>query len=100
MNSRETLIFQALKFKSQHTGSVNSFLLDAVLGDSDYSDPISKITRNVCAMVPIELANEMDQLCGILEMSKREMITLAITDFLDKARDVLVEFDAMPKGEA
>lgn len=100
MKSRETLILQTLKFKSLHTGNSNSPLIDAVLQDPENAEHVSKLTRNVCAMVSIELANEMDQLCDILQLSKREVITMAIIDFLDKARDVLGEFDAMPKGEA
>ena len=99
MKSREILILQALKFKALHTGESNSFLIDAALQDPDYKEQFSKLTRNVCAMVSIDLANEMDQLCGILEMSKRELITLAIVDFLEKARGVLEEFDALPQGE-
>ena len=42
----------------------------------------------------------MEQLGGLLSLNKREIITLAIHDFLDKARDVLEEFDAMPESEA
>ena len=102
MNSRETLIYQALKFKRHHTGEANSFFLDAALAskDPEFTEHFAKITKNVCAMISIELADEMDQIGGILELNKREMITLAIIDFLEKARGVIEEFDVMPTDAA
>ena len=41
----------------------------------------------------------MEALSGLLDLNKREMITLALIDFLDKAKATLDEFDAWPKCE-
>ena len=34
----------------------------------------------------------------MLELNKREIITMALHDFLDKANSVIDEFDALPEG--
>ena len=55
-----------------------------------------EITKNVCARVPIQLAKEMETVGNMLDLNKREIITMALIDFLDKARDTLTEFKAWP----
>ena len=100
MNTRETLILHTLKFKQLHTDGHNmpGHFLDHLLDENP--ERADELTKNVCARIPLVLANEMEQLGGLLSLNKREIITLAIHDFLDKARDVLEEFDAMPESEA
>lgn len=100
MKTREMLIFKALQFKQLHsTGS--SFpgeLVDHVLEHNpERSD---ELTKNVCARIPLQLAQEMEAVGGMLDLNKREIITLALNDFLDNAKAVMQEFDAMPEGEA
>lgn len=92
MNTRETLVLSTLQMKAIHTGSGNSSLLDAVLADNPQA--ADELTKNVCARIPLDLAHEMEQLGGLLNINKREMITLAIRDFLDQAEGVMREFDA------
>jgi hypothetical protein len=98
MNTRETLILHALQFKQLNDGSGHADIVDHLLTENP--ERADELTKNVCARIPLVLANEMEQLGGLLNLNKREIITLAIHDFLDKARDVLEEFDAMPEGEA
>ena len=100
MNTRETLILKALQFKELHTSgsSMGGALVDHLLEQNP--EKADELTKNVCARIPLVLANEMEQLGGLLSLNKREIITLAIHDFLDKARDVLEEFEAMPESEA
>ena len=38
----------------------------------------------------------MEAVGGMLDLNKREIITMALNDFLDKARDTLTEFKAWP----
>lgn len=94
MNTRETLILKALQSKALQAGADNGFL-DVLL--SQNPEQADQLTKNVCARIPIELARDMEGLGGLLDLNKREIITLAIRDFLDKANDTLTEFDAWPK---
>ena len=100
MNSRETLILHTLQFKQLHTAgsSLSADIVDKLLDDD--SKAADEITKNVCARIPLELANEMEQLGGMIGLNKREIITMAIHDFLEKARGVIEEFDVMPTDAA
>ena len=94
MNTRETLVFKTLAWKQTLTGS-GADLVDHLL-DQD-QEKADELTKNVCARVPLQLAKDMETLGGMLDLNKREIITMALNDFLDKARDTLTEFKAWPE---
>ena len=94
MTPRETLILKALQFKSVHSGASMDGLVDTILAQNP--DQADAITKNVCARLPIGLVEEMEQLGGLLSLNKREIITMALIDCLEKANGVLDEFDAWP----
>ncbi|MDO8945473.1 MAG: hypothetical protein Q7U75_19980 [Desulfobacterales bacterium] len=94
MNTRETLILKALEFKNVHTGSSIGGLVDQLLAQNP--DQADAITKNVCARIPVGLAEEMEQIGGLIGLNKREIITMAIVDFLEKAQGVMDEFNAWP----
>ena len=96
MNTRETLILKTLQSKALQAGADNGFI-DTLL--SQNPEQADQITKNVCARIPIELARDMEGLGALLDLNKREIITLAIRDFLEKADQTLTEFDAWPKTE-
>lgn len=98
MNSRETLILKALQFKQLHTNGhdMPGQFLDHLL--EQHPEKADELTKNVCARIPLQLAQEMETLGGMLELNKREIITMALHDFLDKAKSVIDEFDALPEG--
>ena len=96
MNTRETLILKALDFKNVHTGASIDGLVDQLLAQNP--DQADAITKNVCARIPLTLAEEMEELGGLIGLNKREIITMALHDFLDKAKSVIDEFDALPEG--
>ena len=98
MNTRETLILKALECKKLHNGADNNRFVDALLDQNP--EMAEALTKNVCARLPIGLVEEMEGLSGLLDLNKREMITLAIIDFLEKARGVIEEFDVMPTDAA
>ena len=95
MNTRETLILKTLQAKALQ--SVPDSFIDTLL--SQNHEQADQITKNVCARIPIELARDMEGLGALLDLNKREIITLAIRDFLEKADQTLTEFDAWPKKE-
>lgn len=97
VNTRETLILKTLQCKALHNGADNANLIDTLL--SQNPDQADQITKNVCARIPLALADEMESLGGLLGLNKREVITLAVRDFLEQAAATLTEFDAWPKGE-
>ena len=97
MNTRETLILHALQFKQLNDGSGHGDMVDHLLAqDPDRAD---ELTKNVCARIPLTLAEEMESVGVMLSLNKRELITLAIRDLLDKAKAIVEEFDAFPESE-
>ena len=94
MNTRETLILKALEFKNVQSGASIDGLVDHLLAQNP--EQADSITKNVCARIPISLAEEMESLGGLIGLNKREIITMALIDFLEKANGVLDEFDAWP----
>ena len=98
MNTRETLILKVLECKKLHNGADNNRFVDALLEQNPAM--AESLTKNVCARLPIGLVENMEELSSLLDLNKREIISLALVDFLNKAKDTLDEFDAWPKGEA
>ena len=96
MNTRETLIYKTLAWKQTLTGSGadNGRFVDQLLDENP--DQADAITKNVCARVPLQLAQDMETLGNMLDLNEREIITLALRDFLDAARNTLTEFKAWP----
>lgn len=96
MNTRETLILKTLEFKAVNTGTNTGDFLDSLLAQNP--EKADELTKNVCARIPLQLAKDMESIGSLLDLNKREIITLAINDFLDQARATLNEFDAWPKS--
>ena len=98
MNTREILVFKTLAWKQTLTtgglGSLNVDLVDRALDENP--EQADALTKNVCARVPLQLAQDMEAVGGMLDLNKREIITMALNDFLDKARDTITEFKAWP----
>lgn len=97
MNTRETLILKTLQCKALYNGADNANFIDAIFEKNP--EQAEAFTKNVCARIPLALADEMESLGGLLGLNKREVITLAVRDFLEQAAATLTEFDAWPKGE-
>ena len=98
MNTREILVFKTLAWKQTLTtgglGSLGADLVDRALDENP--EQADTLTKNVCARVPLQLAQDMEAVGGMLDLNKREIITMALNDFLDKARDTITEFKAWP----
>ena len=98
MNMRETLILKALAFKQLQEGSGHGDLVDALMEQNP--EVRDTVTRNICAQIPKELYKEVEFFSSVMDLNKREIITLALNNFIDEARATLQEFNAMPKAEA
>jgi len=59
--------------------------------DGDVSDKL--LLKNVCAKVSQQLAERLDQMCGVLDLSKRRFVEAAIINALDEADRVAAEVE-------
>jgi hypothetical protein len=48
-----------------------------------------KVLKNVCAKVDSGLSDEIDNVCGFLDCSKREFIEAALIDAVEKANAII-----------
>lgn len=97
MNSTEKILLGVLKFKALHQGSANGDLVDQIL--EQHPEQADQITRNVCARIPLELSQRLEAYTDLVGLNKREIINLALIDFLDKCEAVMNEYDAWPSAE-
>jgi hypothetical protein len=94
MNTREKLILQTLKFKQSMTGTGNSAFVDHLLDQNP--EKADEITKNVCARIPLQMFEDMEGMSVLLDLNKREIMTMALSDFLEKAKATVTEFKAWP----
>ena len=87
MNLDETLRLKALRAKELHQrgSDMADQLLDHLAKDAPEQ------LRNICAHISVPLFDEVDQLCSLLEMSKRRFVELALVDAVQKAHAILHE---------
>lgn len=95
--------YKALAFKFSGAGFS---LVDAVL---EQNGPEALKMKQVCAPLSVQLVERMENVLGLLNMSKREFIEIAVIEALDKAEAIIDEenvfeyheaMDAAEKGEA
>lgn len=86
MTPNEVLTLKALQRKSQNS-AYNPEFTDALLNVA--SDETKKHYRNLCALIPVELFDEFERLSRVLDLSKREFLTLAVQQIISEAEKVM-----------
>ena len=95
MNTHETLLLKTLQAQQLHkNGGDTARFIDAVLDQNP--EEAERLTKNVCARIPLALAEQMEGFGSLHDLNKREIITMALRDFLDKAKSLVDEYDAWP----
>ena len=84
VNFDETIQLQVLKLKAQSQG-VRGPLLDQLLEQAGEHPQV----RQMCAKVSSVMYEDLEQVCALLGMSKREFIEAAVGDALHRAHDVI-----------
>lgn len=97
MNTAEMLQLQALKFKRKVIDHNPDFDLedDAPAWMRDTYD-VAGDTRNICAMVPLSLFDEINRLSGLLSISKRRLIEMALRDMAVSANKAFEDVGFVP----
>lgn len=92
MNTNQTLLLQALKAKQiQSVGhNLSGHMIDKLL---DSSEEVKTKMHNICAFITTELHGEITALSDILDLSKRQIVEMALVDFVAKAHATIDEVD-------
>jgi hypothetical protein len=95
MRTDETLLLQALKIKElTHKGSSGPDLVERLLDANP--EEAKKSMRNICAFISPQLFDDVNGLSNVLELSKRQIVEMALLDFIEKAHKIIKEVDPFP----
>ena len=86
----ELILAKAYQFKTQ-----NSNILDVIERAGGIPE---SLVKNVCAKVSIELSDDLDEVCNLLSISKRQFIEIALIEALSKARQIMDDEVEMFEG--
>lgn len=94
MKSEEMLMLQALKLKKLNSkGFDGPDLVEQLILQNP--DAAKEKLRNICAFISPDLFGEIDSLCNLLDLSKREFVEMALVDLVAKAHAVIQQTNAM-----
>jgi hypothetical protein len=91
MKTDEILTLKALQLKSTISGSGNSDLVDHFVAESP--EEVKKSLRNICAFISPQLFERVENVCSNLQMSKRQVVEMALIDFMEKVDSIMEKVD-------
>lgn len=94
LNINELLTMKVLQLKQLNEGSGNGDLVDALL--EAHPEQAEAITRNICAHIPIQLYKDVETMSSLLDMTKREIVTVALRWFVNAAHETMQCYDVSP----
>jgi len=83
---KRTWIDSIVTEKALHivNGHDNAKVFDHIYASNDLPE-----LKNVCAKLSVKLSDDIDQICGLLDISKRSFIEAALIDALAKANQII-----------
>lgn len=81
--------YKALRFKFLDGDK----LLENVLNDPNQEE-INSQFKNVCAKLPLKMVDDLEGVCGLLDMSKRRFIEMAVSQALERCNKIFDDVDA------
>jgi hypothetical protein len=93
MNFDDLIQYKALHRQYTISGSLPDSLLDSVPAEDK-----KKHLRNVCALISVDLFDQLEHTCGILEITKRQFIEAALMECLTKAAPKVTETEEFFAG--
>lgn len=92
MNTDQTLLLQALKAKQLQTQGFTGpgDLLGQLI---EGQEQVKAKMHNICAFITPDLFRDIENVAGILDLSKRQIVEMALVDFVAKANAVIGQVD-------
>lgn len=69
----------------------SDFLFETAVNDPANAEQVKANLRNVCALISVQLFDDLEGICGLLDMSKRKFIENALIFAIDEANLVIRE---------
>lgn len=99
MTPSEIIKLQALKLKATIDGH-HPQIIDSVLNNPENKEEVKKDFRNVCALITQGQFEALESLCSLLDLSKREVISMALGEFIEMANDIVSEVNPFEAQDA
>lgn len=92
MNFDELIQLQVLKLKASVTGAqpMNGKFVDQLIEQGSAPE-----LRQMCAKVPPSLYAALEEVCDLLDMSKRQFIEAAVSDAILRTHETLDKYKAL-----
>ena len=100
MNTNDILLLKALQLKQSIEGDQSSDLIDHILEQNPQAT--KEAMRNICAFISPQLFKQVEDICNNLSLSKRQVVEMALIDFMEKADKVIDQvnpFDSLAEGD-
>lgn len=98
MRSDEILRLKALQLKQLNTTGVSDGrFIDQLI---DQSPEAQGKLRNICAFVSPELFSDVEGLCEMLDLSKREVVQMALVDLVKKASKIVDQVNPFDQAQS
>lgn len=91
MNTDQKLMLQALKIKELNTRGFSSTSGDLIGNLIETQEELKGKMKNICAFISPELFSDVEDLGNLLDLSKRQIVEMALLDFINKAQAVIQE---------
>jgi hypothetical protein len=99
MTPSQIIQLQALKLKSTIDGHHPS-LVDQITENPANAEGLKKDFRNVCALIPALQFERLEDVCSLLDLSKREVINMALSHFFPMVDAIVAEVNPFENDEA
>lgn len=99
MTPSQTIQLQALKLKATIDGH-HPQIVDALLNQPENAEEVKKDFRNVCALISHYQFDELESICSLLDLSKREVISMALSEFFPKVKAIVSEVNPFESEDA
>jgi hypothetical protein len=95
MTPSDTIRLQALKLKELNTRNMNLSMSEHLIESAVQQNPDQKELRNICALISAERFKEVEDLCNMLDLSKRVFVEMALGEFIIKANSIVQEVNPL-----
>lgn len=99
MTPSQVIQLQSLKLKATIDGH-HPNIVDSLLSQPTNADEVKKDFRNVCALIHHSQFDELENICSLLDLSKREVITMALSEFFPKVKAIVSEVNPFESEDA
>jgi hypothetical protein len=99
MTPSQSIQLQALKLKSTIDGH-HPNIVDALLSKPENEEETKKDFRNVCALISHYQFDELENICSLLDLSKREVISMALSEFFPMVKAIVSEVNPFESEHA